>query len=357
MDPNTTKSQVEVRAMLLDQLRREIAVVLDPLIPESSRCALVDFPAHPNVGDSSIWLGERAYLRDRRVTVTYTCDINNYLKADLARALDDGGTILIHGGGNFGDLWPHHHAFRLRVMREWPGHRIIQLPQTMHFQRTEVREETRRTIEAQGNFHFIARDRASYEAYRQHVSAASSLAPDMALYLGNQPEHGVPSRDFFWLRRSDKESQGTTTAELVSGITTQDWLRDRESLRRLSESLRNWKRRWWSTRLEPALYDTFARARLRRGYRMLRQGRVIITERLHGHILCLLAGMPNVLIDNNYGKNRGFYLTWSNGWPGTRFVSTPAEARAQADDLLRSSGHESVRFRRCLEDGGGAGVA
>lgn len=357
MDPNTRKSQADVRAVLLDQLRREIAAVLDPLIPESSRCALVDFPAHPNVGDSSIWLGERAYLRDRRVTVAYTCDMKNYRKADLSRVLDDRCTILIHGGGNFGDLWPHHQAFRLRVMRDWPGHRIIQLPQTMHFQRTEAREETRQTIEAQGNFHFIARDRASYEAYRQHVSAASSLAPDMALSLGNQPEHGVPSRDFFWLRRSDKESQGTT-AELVSGITTEDWVRDGAWLRRLSGSRTNWKRRWWSPRrLEPAFYDTFARARLRRGYRTLRQGRVIITDRLHGHILCLLAGMPNVLIDNNYGKNRGFYLTWSKGWPGTRFVSTPAEARAQASDLLRSFDHESVMFRRCLEDGGSAGGA
>jgi exopolysaccharide biosynthesis predicted pyruvyltransferase EpsI len=343
---NITDRQAELRTALLDRLRREIAEVLDELIPESSRCALVDFPAHGNVGDSVIWLGERAYLRDRRVTVTYACDIGNYFKADLARALDGGGTILIHGGGNFGDLWPHHHALRLRVIRDWPGHRIIQLPQTVYFQTTEAREETRQAIDAQGNFHLVARDRPSYEAYQRHFSAACSLGPDMALYLGNQAVEGVPSGDFFWLRRSDKESLGATTRELVSGITTQDWLQDGKRLLRLSESITNWKQRWFFVRrVERALYDPFARARLRRGYRMLRQGRVVITERLHGHILCLLAGMPNVLIDNSYGKNAGFYRTWTDGWSGTRFVGTPAEARAQAEDLLRSLGGNSATER------------
>ena len=48
--------------------------------------ALIDFPAHPNVGDSAIWLGERAYLRRRGADVAYTCDIKNYSKSRLARS-------------------------------------------------------------------------------------------------------------------------------------------------------------------------------------------------------------------------------------------------------------------------------
>src|SRR5688572_31693526 len=82
---------------LMDAIRQALVNVLDPLIPQGARCALIDFPAHPNVGDSAIWLGERAYLRNRGVAMVYTCDVRNYSRRLLDRTVDD-GTILIHGG-------------------------------------------------------------------------------------------------------------------------------------------------------------------------------------------------------------------------------------------------------------------
>lgn len=317
-----------------DRFRQSIADVLHPLIPAGSLCALVDFPAHPNVGDSAIWLGEKAYLRDRGVRVAFTCDTKNYSKAPLEDAVGD-GTVLIHGGGNFGDLYPHHHALRLSVLRDLKGWRIVQLPQTVHFQSDRALDETRRAIEDHGNFHMIVRDRVSQRIYAERFGRSCELAPDMALYLGPQTSKGVPVADFFWLKRTDKESLGVTTSELGADTMTQDWLQDGKHLQRLTEILTDCKRRslpvW---RLERWLYDAFARARLRRGYRLLRQGRVVITERLHGHILCVLAGIPNVLIDNTYGKNLAVHEAWTTEWPGTRFVRTPAEAKAQAEELL-----------------------
>jgi pyruvyl transferase EpsO len=317
------------------RLRQAILDVLNPLIPAGSRCALVDYPAHPNVGDSAIWLGEKAYLRDRGVTVAYTCDTRNYSPASLERALRD-GLILIHGGGNFGDLWPHHHTLRLKVLRDLPGRQIIQLPQTVHFQSDSALPETRRAIDYHGNFQMIARDRRSQSGFVKDFSRACFVAPDMALYLACQNARGTAVSDFFWLKRSDKESPGATGPELASGTPTQDWLQDGKRLRQLVEFLGECKKRslpiW---RLERALYDAFARARVRRGYRTLRQGRVVITERLHGHILCLLAGIPNVLIDNNYGKNSAFYETWTSGSPGAYLVQKPAQAMAKARELLR----------------------
>jgi exopolysaccharide biosynthesis predicted pyruvyltransferase EpsI len=321
----------------LGRIRQSLTDVLDPLIPRRSRCALVDFPAHPNVGDSAIWLGERAYLRDRGVVVAYTCDIKNYSKPQLDRLIGD-GSILIHGGGNFGDLWPHHHALRLQVIRDFPTRRVIQLPQTVHFQGQRGLEDSKRVIGAHANFQMIARDSASLETFAKHFPHPCYLAPDSALYLGPQDALGPPSSEFFWLKRSDKESLGRTSEELVRGIPTEDWLQDSGGVRRMVKMFSDAKKRSIPvTRIERGLYDVFARARLRRGYRMLRQGRVVITERLHGHILCLLAGIPNVLIDNSYGKNATFYETWTRDVPGTRFVSRPAEARAKAQELLSES--------------------
>ena len=103
----------------IEGTRQALIDALDPLIPERARCALIDFPAHPNVGDSAIWLGERAYLRQRGVNVAYTCDIKNYSKSHLERSIGD-GTILINGGGN-SVTSPHHHALRMRVSETFRG--------------------------------------------------------------------------------------------------------------------------------------------------------------------------------------------------------------------------------------------
>ncbi|WP_434756657.1 polysaccharide pyruvyl transferase family protein [Paenibacillus amylolyticus] len=40
--------------------------------------------------------------------------------------------------------------------------------------------------------------------------------------------------------------------------------------------------------------------------------RMIHTSRLHGHILSCLMAKPNLLIDNSYGKNSGYYRIWTH---------------------------------------------
>ena len=55
-DHTVAPDQITVRHQ---QLRTQAAALLHELITPGSRCALVDFPMHANVGDSAIWLGER----------------------------------------------------------------------------------------------------------------------------------------------------------------------------------------------------------------------------------------------------------------------------------------------------------
>jgi pyruvyl transferase EpsO len=142
--------------------------------------------------------------------------------------------------------------------------------------------------------------------------------------------------DVFWLARTYKESLGAAVHDRLPKARAADWLHDDLSvdwLTALAAAARRCTYR--AARLEQSLYDTVAHARLRRGYRLLRQGRVVVTERLHGHILCMLAGIPHVLIDNNYGKNSTFFRTWTHGWPGVRFANSLNEASLEALELLR----------------------
>ena len=203
---------------LINNIRQTLVDALDWLIPERARCALIDFPAHPNVGDSAIWLGERADLRQRGVTGRLHLRRQELLQVPFGTYLSAKVRFLIHGGGNFGDLWPHHHALRLKVLRDFPRQRIIQLPQWIHFERSSALDESKRVIDAHAHFVMMTRDRQSFEIFTRHFSQPCHLAPDGAFGLGPQEVSGTPSSEFFWLKRLDKESLGSTGPELLNGI-------------------------------------------------------------------------------------------------------------------------------------------
>jgi pyruvyl transferase EpsO len=75
---------------------------------------------------------------------------------------------------------------------------------------------------------------------------------------------------------------------------------------------------------------------------MLSCGRIVVSDRLHAHILCLLMGIPHVLVDNSYGKVKSFFAAWTKDAPGVRFCRDWSEADA-ALAAMRAEGQASVR--------------
>lgn len=65
-----------------------------------------------------------------------------------------------------------------------------------------------------------------------------------------------------------------------------------------------------------------------------RQHRLIITNRLHGHILCVLLGIPHIFLANSYHKNESFYETWTHQAPFCRFVKDSTQVKITAQELL-----------------------
>ena len=59
----------------------------------------------------------------------------------------------------------------------------------------------------------------------------------------------------------------------------------------------------------------------------------MITTRLHGHILCVLLGIPHVLLDTRQRKVSGFVDAWTRGCPLTSWAGSPADAVTAARAL------------------------
>jgi exopolysaccharide biosynthesis predicted pyruvyltransferase EpsI len=307
-----------------------------------SNVALVGFPNHPNVGDSAIWLGERAWLSGAGHRVSYAADLISYSPRAMGRAIGHDGVILLHGGGNLGDVWPMHQALRERVMKEFSGHRIIQLPQTAHFRSGRALDRARRVFESCSDLVIIARDDETQSRLRQQFDIRVDLAPDAAFVLGTRAVARVPAADVIWLARTDSESTLHLQPPPGSRVQTIDWLDDDVGRLlgvtdgRIRSLVQTWGRR--SRRVPPATvgfqrlllpaFDLLASRRLSYGLGVLATGRIVITDRLHGHILCLLLGIPHVVVDTGYGKLRSFYNTW------TRDCATVRYSR-DAEDVLR----------------------
>ncbi len=274
--------------------------------------ALLDFPAHPNVGDAAIWVGEMRYLARIGREPAYVSTLAN-LDLGRLRAALPGGTILLHGGGNFGDIWPHHQHFRERVLETFPELPIVQLPQSIHFRDIASADRMARLIEQHRAFTLLVRDEASLEFARQRFSCPCHLVPDAAFQIGTV-EPNTAETDVLALLRTDDE-RSSQTAEIPDGLRVEDWLEENRWANRsvALAALALGRLRGGHGAARKVRYNAVAEARIRRGFRQLAAGKAIITDRLHGHILSTLLGRPQALLDNSYGKLGRFLDAFSGG--------------------------------------------
>jgi pyruvyl transferase EpsO len=329
--------------LLLDTVRRLAG-------PGDRPYALLDYPDHSNPGDAAIWSGERSMLASLYgAPPVYAADLGSFREDVLRHRLRD-GTIFLHGGGNFGDLWERFQRFRERVVQAFPGSRIVGLPQTVHFTRPESLDRARAAFDAHPDLTLLVRDARSLEIVRQEFACRSELCPDSAVALGRLPRPAAAERTVVWLVRTDQESRQTTARaeEEESTRETVDWTGD-EPVRLLRRDRRLRRLRSRAPALERvleapsrALGDAAARWRLDRGLRILSTGQVVVTDRLHGHILASLLRIPHVLLDNAYGKNRRYYETWSAEDPVSRWADSFEEAAEAAAALVGSGAGADV---------------
>jgi exopolysaccharide biosynthesis predicted pyruvyltransferase EpsI len=301
--------------------------------------ALVDFPEHANVGDSAIWVGTTAYFSTHRAREPrYVASIDSYSEGALRAAVPE-GPIFVHGGGNFGDLWPRHQEFREHLLDRFPDREIIQLPQSIHYDDPAGAEATARAIGRHGKFRLFVRDQPSYDFAAARFDCQISLCPDMALFIGAL-EREAPAVDVFYLLRTDKERSIREDAGRA-GYTFQvaDWLVERRlsvEAPRLLGVLRGMRRGGWDRlALRAASYEAAARARVLRGCRLLSCGRVVITDRLHAHLLSLLLGIPHAVLDNSYGKLGRFLDAWTGGAAGVHYATSTDDAEDWAAAMVR----------------------
>ena len=286
-------------------LGETIRKTLTPLIP--SDYILLDLPYHANIGDTLIWKGEEEFLK----TLTGQC-LGKHCKDTFDfRPLPTNCTILLHGGGNFGDLWRTHQEFRLEVMRLYPDNPIIILPQTIFYESDELFTEDVRKMNQHRHLTICARDNHSAELLSGKGFTGRLLTlPDMAFCINQeelQAKMAEATKTNLLLLREDKEQKAPSmfNAQCLMPEVS-DWPQMQEYNAKARHVLMTYE----DKNADTFFLDEFFPKRINAGIELASSYKEACSTRLHFAILRLLLGMPVKMLDNSYGKNLDFYNTW-----------------------------------------------
>jgi pyruvyl transferase EpsO len=312
---------------MMDGLKQRLGGIAS-VLPADRPAVYLDYPVHDNVGDLLIHQGADAFLEDYGYSVLGRFSMHDFSRRgrnseaavvlkpsirDLDALVRRGCTIVLHGGGNFGDIWPQFQIFRELIIERYRDTPIVVFPQTIHFSSLEQRKRSASLLSAHRQLFIFVRDRESLAFVRDEALAGGEIMPDMAHQLWGRPEFAPAetATGALVVRRRDRESRD-------AGATAHfDWddLNSGPS-RLLLRALRKWQtidnplRHWLPNyRLWRIYRDHLVASAVER----FRPYERIDTDRLHGMILGALLGKEVRYREGSYGKLQRYAGLWLNG--------------------------------------------
>lgn len=321
----------------------QIFEYLDKYIPADKPVALIPFPFDGNVGNHMMWIALHDYFRARGIRLAFTAQPAKIDLDAMKRAVGD-GTILFLGGVSISRLWPWHAEIKRKVAEACPNNRLVSLPSTMILIDDEDRETASTIFDGHNDVHLLARDAVSATSARDAFPDSVNIdtVHDTAFMLSPQPRmRSAIEMDVIWLARNDHEGAGFARPD---DIMVFDWpsFLDKHDPSVLASRI-CWKMREVvpasSPLTSPMLNRAFlsvSRAMLNRGNQAMDRGRVLVTDRLHPHVLAALRGQPCVMLPDLYGKNRAVWDYSSHALSTIHWADTPEEALDLARVLAKA---------------------
>ncbi|MGE0665494.1 MAG: polysaccharide pyruvyl transferase family protein [Sphingomonadales bacterium] len=283
---------------------------LADIVPRGAPVIYADVPVHYNVGDLLIHAGTEALAARHGWRVTHRFSVHDY--RHFLDAVTDEHVLLLHGGGNLGDLWPEHEALRQLLLRRFRNKTVV-LPQSMHFQDRAAAESCGEAYREHPDCTLFVRDDASRRVAGAWMGVSCEIMPDMAhaLWRSKALSSGASGTGELLMRRTDQEAPGGRPME---GMDWNDILTrpDRLLLRALVEGM--------GRNRSPALQRLMANAWRAQAARLVGRAAALFgrharirSDRLHAVLLGCLLDKNVAAIDNSYGKLSSYFDTWMPG--------------------------------------------
>lgn len=253
-------------------------------------------PVHENLGDHAIALAEMALLDELGIRYTeITAPEMHKLKEFGLLKLFNNTKVFINGGGNLGTLWFSVETMFRDIMLAAPKADILIFPSTIYYEDTDFGrkefEKSKKIYNSHKSLTLYARENISYEIMKQAYNNVK-LVPDMVFSL-NKCEKSVSREGAVLCIRSDLERTLTEEEEFFIYKQTHQLFGDK------------------ITKTDMCVgHDISAENRnyeLNEKFEQFRNAKLVITDRLHCMIFCVISGTPCIVINSKSPKVKGCY--------------------------------------------------
>ncbi|MGF9714792.1 polysaccharide pyruvyl transferase family protein [Paenibacillus naphthalenovorans] len=303
----------------MQEIKEKLKQILKVIPPKTEIC-YIDYPVHNNVGDLLIMKGTEAFFRDNQYKVKARLSCINFKKGMY---IPKEWTIVLHGGGNLGDMYLQHQSLREYIIDNYPEHRIVILPQTIYFKSENEFNKTAVIFNRHKDLHVFVRDANNYEmAKKKFHKCFVYLCPDMAHHLWPMKPTGKAEKEELHFLRTDIEINHSYQKDVSSTHDQKDWSTlltplDRK-ITRMFMKLHKMDRAVGNILPVQPFWYKYADYLVSKSVKFFSTYHKVRTSRLHGHILACLLDKENILLDNSYGKNSNYYLTWTYKYPSAK---------------------------------------
>lgn len=290
-----------------------------------------------NLGDVAITESQISFLKQNfpdyeikeiPISQTYT-----YIKS-LKRNLTKKDIITLIGGGNISNLYEDIEIQRRFIISKFKKNRIVSFPQTVYFTDTKRgRESMKKTVKIYKKHHqlyLFAREEKTYDFFKNHFdSNRIFMCPDIVLSktLTISYNKKKKAKNIVFCIRNDKESA-------IS----------KEQLKDIRESIVDNTITFTDTQVPYNKMSIETRQQeLKKIIEIFTNSKLVITDRLHGMILCAITNTPCLAIDNSNGKVLGVYNKWLKKNSSVKVVPPQSITKAMIENVINDNKKYSVR--------------
>lgn len=292
----------------LETLKRKHSEITDVI--GKSNCAYIDIPAHYNTGDLLIYMGTECFFKEYNINIQYRAMQNSISEKKIQQC----STILVHGGGNFGDIYLEHHRNREKLLLKHKDKKIIFMPQSIFFNSDVEFYKTKDFFGKLTDVTLYVRDEESFETGKK-LTKNTYMMPDMAHSMHPLIEESEISylsdtkgKRILNLIRADVEKTNSSRTISKMGFDWWDLCSSSDRIFELviknSQSLPFFKRKLLAIWLRQVKYNVTT------AVSYVNAHDIVYTDRLHGFILSYLLGKEVKLYDNTYGKIARYHNAW-----------------------------------------------
>lgn len=280
--------------------KRKFAKCLKYNLKKTNSIILLGTPTHCNIGDAAIAQAERDFLESigHHVVEITVNEWKKYKQLIIKQVKKE--MLLLHGGGNFGNLWPSEESIREEIISSFPASRFLLMPQTF-FVTDSLSELALKDMQGKYNdsrFDLFARETYSFEKMTILFPKANChLVPDIVLFEKNNSFFDassiMKSADVLMVLRSDRE--GLLNYDDIANIKKA--LKKENLSYRISDMLY----------ASPSIKKEDRKKVILQKLEEFASSRAVITDRLHGMIFAFIANVPCIVLQNNNYKIKGVY--------------------------------------------------